>query len=68
MIATILLIVFAAMLVCLFFMRFMFRSAQTLNRSNQYEEYVRDRRETRRRARSRRREEERLKNEENTEG
>lgn len=67
MIQTIVLIVFGAMLVGLVFMRIMFRSGKALNRSNQYEEYVRDRRDMRRRARSRRREEERLKKDNDTE-
>jgi uncharacterized protein HemX len=55
---------------CIGFAMFMFKKSQVkrLNESGRYEEYVRDRRETRRRARSRKREEEKQKNRENTEG
>ncbi len=49
---------------------FMFKKSQVkrLNESGRYEEYVRDRREARRRARSRKREEEKQKNVKITEG
>jgi uncharacterized protein HemX len=52
------------------FAMFMFKKTQVkrLNESGRYEEYVRDRRETRRRARSRKREEEMQKNIKNTDG
>jgi hypothetical protein len=59
------LILFAVVFMWVMFKLF---SRSRLNEGGKYEEYVRDRRETRRRARSRKREEEKQKNEKNTEG
>jgi PIN domain nuclease of toxin-antitoxin system len=59
-----------SLILSLIFFWYLLKKAQSkrLNESGRYEEYVRDRREARRRARSRKREEEKLKIDKNTEG